>query len=330
MKTLELLPLDRAFTWREAHALGVTRRELKAHIEEALVRVLFRGVFIRYDVQLTVERRTQALSLVLPNNAVATDETAAWLHGVDLFRGMGEEGLPRLHFFQAESNRRLRTDGVESGSRELAITDVMRMGRIRVTTPLRTALDLARLRRGPRALAALDGLLRLGVFRVGDLERELERFKGYRGIVQARLLVPLADERSDSVAESCLRFEWLSASNLPRPTPQLPVHNPFSQYPWFLDLGVEELKYAAEYDGIDFHSTPEQRDRDTQKRDYLTEEEGWTFDVFTKDKLFRPHSHPAGIIQAGILEARRKLGLPAKEHRWPFATDASRPWGVRI
>ena len=67
------------------------------------------------------------------------------------------------------------------------------------------------------------------------------------------MLAPLADPRSDSVAESWLRYAWLmGGTDLPRPVPQLAVDNPFSAYPWFLDLAVEDLRYAAEYDGVAF------------------------------------------------------------------------------
>ena len=149
MQAFELLPFDRAFTWQEAVNCGVTRRQLRQLIDAAFVRVLFRGLFVRYDVQLDRRARTQALSLVLPRRAIATDETAAWWHGVDLYRGLDADGLPRLQFFHREANHRLKTHLVDSGSRQLTVTDIERLGPVRVTTPLRTAVDLARLAMAP-------------------------------------------------------------------------------------------------------------------------------------------------------------------------------------
>ena len=48
-----------------------------------------------------------------------------------------------------------------SGERTLGPDDLMRVGGIWVTTPLRTALDLGRLLRRDQALAGLDAMLRL-------------------------------------------------------------------------------------------------------------------------------------------------------------------------
>lgn len=317
MRYLELLPHDRAFTTRRALDLGVTRHSLKGLVEAGFVRPLFKGLLVRSDVELTVGRRAQAVSLVLPKDAVATDETSSWIHGVDVYPRW--EPLPRLQFFQTGSHDRLRNREVDSGSRQLAVTDTKVIDGVRVLTPLRTAVDLARLRRERRALGAVDGLLRLEVFTVDDAVRELERFKGNRGIVRARVVVPLGDKRSESMAESAVRWDWRRAVDLPRPEPQLKIWTPFSSEPWRLDLAVEELKYAAEYDGADFHSSDEQRERDRFRRGYMREARGWTIDVLEKEHVYGPTANPMAIIRAGIREARLRQGEPAREWRWPSA-----------
>lgn len=316
MELLDRLPLHRPFTTADAIACGVPPRHLKSLVDAGLLRRLFKGLFVVYDVELTVELRAAALARVMPPDAVAVDETAAWLHGVDLFRGLDDDGLPRLSFFQLGAHDRLRNGAVTSGSRQLNPTDVMQIGDVRVTTPLRTACDLARLRWPKPALASLDGLLRLGAFTKDDVVAELERFKGYRGIVQARILAPMADARSESPAESWLRLEWLSAADLPPPTPQLPVWGASSTYPWFLDLAVEELKYGAEYNGERFHSSEEQRERDARKRRCLAED-GWIIDDFWRDDVFPQGANPAAVVRAGIVRSRKRLGRPAYEWRWP-------------
>jgi hypothetical protein len=317
VQNFDRLPKDRAFTRHQAFDLGVSLRQLRALDKHGLVRRLFKGVYLVHDVQLTVVRRAQAVALVMPKNAVATDETAAWIHGLDLYPRMSPNELPRLCFFQPGAHERLRNQAVSSGSRQLAVTDVMLVDGVLVTTPLRTAIDLARLRRPDRALGALDGLLRLGVFTMEDMVRELDRYKGYRGIIQARTLVPLATPLSESPAESKLRYEWIQASDLPRPEPQLRVENPFSTYPWRLDLAVAELRYAAEYDGEAFHSSDEQRANDRRRRTFLIDGRGWTIDVLTKQELYAPGAYPAAILRAGIREARLKQGVPEREWRWP-------------
>ena len=89
-------------------------------------------------------------------------------------------------------------------------------------------------------------MLRLDAFTLDELCAEVERFKGYRRVRQLRALAPWPT-RARSPGD--LRLRWPDCVTLPPPTPQLEVPGPFGSY--FLDLGVEGLRYAAEYDGAD-------------------------------------------------------------------------------
>jgi hypothetical protein len=199
----------------------------------------------------------------------------------------------------------------------LAEHDLMRVEGIVVTTPLRTAIDLGRKLRPDRAVGALDGLLRTGTFLRADLERDLPRFKGFRGIVQLRALAPLADARAESPAESKLRFHWLCSRELPKPQLQIELQNPFSDRPWRIDLGVEELRYGVEYDGEEFHSDPDQQESDRRKREYAREMLGWTVDVLRKDGVYARDANPMAVVHAGLRRARLNLGRPSVHWRWP-------------
>ena len=61
---------------------------------------------------------------------------------------------------------RLRNGLVASGERMLRPEDVVEIGGLRVTTPLRTACDLGRLLHRDQAFAAMDSLAGLGAFSV--------------------------------------------------------------------------------------------------------------------------------------------------------------------
>jgi hypothetical protein len=89
-------------------------------------------------------------------------------------------------------------------------------------------------------------MVRAGVA-VEEILRELPRFAGYRWIRQFRELAPLLDPRPESIPESIMRFRWLGTGQ-PRPEPQRPVVGPQGQE-WRLDLGIDELYFAVEYDG---------------------------------------------------------------------------------
>ncbi|RJS44864.1 hypothetical protein D4739_00465 [Nocardioides cavernaquae] len=195
--------------------------------------------------------------------------------------------------------RRLRNGLAESGSRGLRAEDVVTIGGLTVTTPLRTACDLGRLLHRDQAIAALDSMLRIEEFSREDLLRAPRRFPRYRGVVQLRELVPLADGRSQSPGESVLRLRWIDCGDLPRPVPQWEVVTPWGSR--FLDLALPELKYAGEYDGEEFHG-PDQEEHDEERRGWLREG-GWIIDVFRKEHVYGPQQDAEVRLRGGVAEA---------------------------
>lgn len=274
------LPVDRPFTTGEAQDLGADGNMLARLVRQGILRRVVRGVYVDAALPDSILHRARALSLAVPEAAVITDETAAWLYGVDLYPPGDRFGpMPRLQFFRFPDRTRVRRTGVRSGRRMLEEVDLLlSLDGIVATTPLRTACDLGRTLRRERALAAMDALLHLGDFTEAELAAQVERFRGRRGVVQLRDLVPLADGRSESVRESELRLLWIDAG-LPKPELQIPVSTAPGRGPFRLDLGDSKVKYAAEYDGEEWHSTPEQVSRDGWRRE-LIREQGWTIDVF--------------------------------------------------
>ncbi|MGH3445264.1 MAG: DUF559 domain-containing protein, partial [Nocardioidaceae bacterium] len=167
-------------------------------------------------------------------------------------------------------------------------------------TPVRTAMDLGCLLTPRDALAALDAFMRTHAITDEDMRRLLPRYFRRRGVRQLRRLIPMADPRSESQGESWTRYEILAAG-LPEPDPQvwividgIPVYR--------LDLAYKKKKVAVEYDGRDFHSSPEQCDRDRKRRRWLRDH-GWTVIVVDKN------SFTAEALVAWRMELRRALGL---------------------
>lgn len=180
---------------------------------------------------------------------------------------------------------------------------------IRVTTPLRTVLDLGRLLRRHDALAAIDAFLRIGVPH-DQMLAEVERFKGYRGVRQVRALIPLGDRRAESVAESALRLDWYDAG-LPRPELQWWVCDDDGIGIYRLDIALPEVLYAAEFDGEENHTSDEDRGYDEQRRGWCERERHWLFEVFTKVEVFGRRPDPLPRLVGGFHRARsRTLWTP--------------------
>jgi hypothetical protein len=209
------LPLDRPFTPGIARAAGLERSTLDRLHRAGLVSRVLRGVYAATGAPDTVGFRAAALALVVRRDTVVVDRTAAWLHGVDV-RDRSARGEP------VPIDRVSRSHRDAAGARLLTGRDVVVIEGVRVTTPLRTALDLGRLLPAGRALGAIDALLGTGSFSHTQLLAELSRMAGCRGIGQLRLLAPQADARAAGTAESVLRLHWNEA-RLPTPVPGAPV-----------------------------------------------------------------------------------------------------------
>lgn len=295
------LPLTGPFTAAQSVELGVSRSRLGTLQRRGLIRPVLRGVYVAAQVPDTIESRAAALSLVIPSSAVAVDHTAAWLHMVDVLPASAVHEMPLVEFYSRAASR-LRRPAVASGERRMRDEDVVEVAGVLATTKLRTALDLGRRLNRFHALAALDALLRAGVDR-DELLGCVERFRGERGVVQLRSLVPLADPRAESPPESVLRLHWWEANGMPPPEPQVWVLD--DGYPRFrIDVGNEELRYGAEYDGERFHVDAE---ADGSRLEWLHQRGGWLIDSFVAADIY-PRGDPTTRLQHGAHLARQARG----------------------
>ncbi|QNN54263.1 type IV toxin-antitoxin system AbiEi family antitoxin domain-containing protein [Nocardioides mesophilus] len=301
------LPLDRPFTTRQAADLGVSRSVLSRLHRTGYVRRLLKGVFVAAQVPDTLTLRVQALQLVVPAGTVIVDWTAVWLYTGCLPFGHHLE-VPPVSVFRLPGRGRLRNGLCVSGERDLRPGDVTMVDDLTVTTPLRTAWDVGRLSHRDLAMAGLDCLLRTAYFGKDELTGGVERFGKRRGVVQLRELAPKADGRAESTGESVLRLRWLDMSSLPPPRPQVPILDDSGRELYRLDLGVEEIRFAAEYDGEEFHTSDADRAHDRARREWIEQHRGWIIEPVRRENVFGLHRDVESILSEGIARARRKLG----------------------
>lgn len=202
------------FTPAAAAGVGISRSALERLVRNGRVVRLLRGVYLDASVPCSPQVRSEAVALVVGGRQVVVGRTAAWLHGapyealVDRADGL----LPIEVHAKANDNR----------SRRFRAGEVVEVGGVRCTSPVRTATDLGRGPGEETALAALDGLLRGGSLSHRELILAAEGCAGMPGAVQLREVAARADGRADGAAESVLRLRW-HAARLPTPAPGFAV-----------------------------------------------------------------------------------------------------------
>ncbi|MGB0101890.1 MAG: type IV toxin-antitoxin system AbiEi family antitoxin domain-containing protein [Nocardioides sp.] len=307
---LARLPADAAFTTADARSVGLHERALHRLTATGVLRRPIEGAYVVTRVPDSIDLRCTMLGLVMPQDCFVCDRTAAWLHAGDRALAPDEHlGVPRISCFRPSEGGRLRNSLTTSGEREIRSSDLMEINDVVVTTPLRTALDLGRLQptRDLR-LHGMDTMLGLDRFTHEELLAEVPRFNRRRGVVALRSLAPLADGGSASFAETALRGRWLDAG-LPRPQTQLPVMVD-GVVRYFLDMGLEELGLAAEYDGVAWHTSPDQQARDVARRSYLMDIEQWIIEVFLREHVFGHAQDADRRLRAAYNAALERHGRP--------------------
>ena len=293
----------------ELAAHGISRRAARDALQSGLLRRILFGVYVPADLEDTTELRIAAALKVIAPGSIARDRTAAWIHGIDTLNYGEQDVLPPIETCVLRWHAPTRRAEVDGGTRDLAPGDVMQIGALRVTTPLRTAMDLGCFLKRRTALATLDAFMRRHGITREEMVRQLPRFRGRRGVVQLRELLQIADPRSESARESWTRLAMIDAG-LPRPTLQYWIE--IDGVPtWRLDIAYPRQRIAIEYDGADWHEkTDEQCAHDAKRRAWL-ECHGWTVIVVKKDG-FSP-----GGAGSWLDEVAAALKSQPSTMRWP-------------
>jgi hypothetical protein len=307
------LDLTLPFTRAQANAAGISDGRLVALCRSGLLRRPIRGVYVAAQVPDSLALRAAMLRLVVPPDCFVTDRTAGWLHGCPMILAPNDHlVVPRVSMFRPPDAGRLRNKLSRSGERHVLAEDLAEVEGLLVTTPLRTALDLGRLEKPAQALGCTDQLLRLGVFTTDELVANVERFRGERGVVQLRYLAPRGDARAQSPGESALRWCW-DENGMPKPELQIPIEVNGHAIA-FLDMGLPELLYGTEYDGVEWHTEPADREHDEMRRSAIRRDFGYVIEVFDRTHVYGPAATASGRLMRTFLEARRTLAQ--RQRRW--------------
>ncbi|OBK12271.1 type IV toxin-antitoxin system AbiEi family antitoxin [Mycobacterium asiaticum] len=276
------------FLGSEALAAGVlTKYQLRSRYV-----ALHKDVYVPRDLELTAHVRARALWLRSRRRGVLAGYSASALHGARWIHA----DLPAAII---DTNRR-RAPGVLVWEERIEPDEICVVNGMRVTTPERTAVDLARRLPLDRAVAAVDALMQATELKMADVELLVSRYKGRRGVQSARAVLDLVDGGAQSPKETWLRLLLIRAG-FPRPQTQIAVCNEWGWAEAYLDMGWEDIKVAAEYDG-DHHLTDRYHVRkDIRRHEKVTHRFGWiVVRVVAGD-------HPTDIIHR-VRQARTSRG----------------------
>ncbi len=298
-------------------SLGVAPYALRRMVARGEVRRVLRGVGVAADLDDTLLLRAQAAALVLSPGQVVVDRCAAWLHGVDVGTLNGSASTPVLEVADLTGRRATRRVGTDGCSRTVPPEDVTSVHGVPLTTPVRTAADLACRRGRYDAMAVLDAFARLHGVDVADHRSVVERFARRRGVTQYRELVPLIDARAESVRESWTR---LAARDHGFHELEPQVWTWAEGAGWVrLDLADRRRRIAVEYDGADHHGPVHQQEHDAGRRGALGRE-GWLTVVVRAGGFVEP-----GLSRwVGELRAAYEARAGEDRRRWARGEGSGR------
>lgn len=261
---------DRAFTTAEANAAGISRDVLRG----PRFRRLFRGTYIRHDLNLTTTVWLRAARLVLPSDAVISHLTALALYGFDI--GVGWP----LHFSTATSTH----------TRQQGITVHRRKGhfhphRVRgfpVTSPERTIVDIATMVSLVELIQAADSLIHSGHTTAQVLADRAAEWH-LNGVQRVRRAVRLVRHGAESPMETLLRLMIVFA-RLPEPACNVVIRSASGRFLARGDLVYAEFLVLVEYDGWQHERDAKQRQHDRERRELL-EGTGWRVIIVTSEDL---------------------------------------------
>ena len=231
--------LHGVFVGSHAVAEGaVSRRQLQSGLYRPLLHNVYADPALTADHQL----HARAAALVMPEDAALGGRSAATWFGAP-FAAPIEPVVVLVPPSSAWRGPR----GVRVHRTEIAAADLTTVDFVRVTTPARTAWEVATLESAANAVAMLDGMVRAGHLSTSDLrgmqDAAPRRWRGTR----VTTVVPLVDGRSQSPPESWVRVACARAG-LPAPTPQFVVIEG-GEFLGCVDLAWPEARLIVEYEG---------------------------------------------------------------------------------
>ncbi|QLD11170.1 type IV toxin-antitoxin system AbiEi family antitoxin domain-containing protein [Microbacterium oleivorans] len=246
---------------RDLLEAGRSEREIADGVGRGILHRVRRGWFVlrsEYDRLFAEDRHllhVLAVSRDVRGGGVVSHESAAVLHGLDLYRRHPR----RVHLTTSTAARISSNSDVFRHCTDLDEDDITHVRGIRCTTLARTVFDVARTLPPEPALVIADGAERQSAGRTGGatphdvaawrdaMAERIARAAGARGIRRARWVTAFADGLAETTLESVSRFR-LHQIGFRRVRLQVAVPAPRGTE-YRVDFGLDDVDAWGECDG---------------------------------------------------------------------------------
>ncbi|MGI8946954.1 MAG: DUF559 domain-containing protein [Ornithinimicrobium sp.] len=249
-------PPGTAFRRRDAVRAGVKKHRLDGPSFQSV----FPSIRVAAALHVTVLVRAEAALLLCHYSAVISHHTAARIWG-----GIVPDGCD-VHVSVPEARHRPKRRGIRPHVRSRKV-GVVTHGRVRLTDPPTTFVELARELDLVDLVVLGDSLVKAGRFTVGEVQAAAKAWHG-PGAVRARHAATLVRAAVDSPMETRLRL-LLVFAGLPEPQVNFSIRNDDGQVVYRLDLAFAEWCVAVEYDGRQHAEDERQWGHDLGRRESL-------------------------------------------------------------
>jgi len=295
---------------------GTTAEWRAAGLSSAQFRSLTRAgdlVRVRYGVYATrraVEsaagdpRRGHALRVAVARagvgrHAVASHQSAALLHGIDLLHQPADGAVWLTRPPGRKHGKQM--DGTHIYAARLPGNHVTELHGMPVTTATRTVVDLARSLTFMEGVVAVDSALRLGKTTDLGLADTVRSCARWPGADKARRVVAFSSEDAGSVLESCARVVFAEAG-LPAPVLQAAIADAGAEFIGRVDFCWPAYQVIAEADGMAKYNDPG-RARAQIVRDTRLRDAGYKVVHFTWGELFGARDRVIARVRAAFAAA---------------------------
>jgi hypothetical protein len=286
MNTIRKPMVGTMANWR---SVGMSAKQMRSLLRSGEMVRMRRGVYATRTLVAWARddpRRRHILGVfavraTVAPGAVASHYSAALIHGLDVLNPAPPDVVTLTGPRSRRSNRP-DSAGIVFHAAALPAGHVTQRLGTPVTTVARTVVDLARTLPFMDAVVVADSALRLGETAKPELFEVADSCGQWPGVARARRAIGFADERAESVLESCARVVF-DECGIEHPDLQVTIRG--EGFVFRADFYWARYRTIAEADGMVKYENP-QRARDQLRRDRLLRDVGYKVVHFTWRELF--------------------------------------------